>query len=80
MYEKVNRAHANELRNGFSNGFKLGYTGPRELRMSKNLVSANDNGSEVHKNIRAEIEKGRVGGPYDSPPIPRASNDPFPGA
>ena len=29
-YEKINRVHADELRYGFSDGFKLGYMGPRE--------------------------------------------------
>ena len=68
-YEKVNRVHADELRYGFSDGFKLGYMEPRELKMSKNLVSANENSEEVLRKIRAEIEKGRVGGPFESPPF-----------
>ena len=37
--------------------------------MSKNLVSANENREEVLKKIRAEIEKGRVGGPFVAPPF-----------
>ena len=53
----------------FQRVFKLGYTGPRELKLSKNLVSAKDNTDEVLRKIEAEIEKGRVGGPFDTPPF-----------
>jgi len=62
-YAKINRAHATDLWNGFSYGFKLGYMGPRELKMSKILILAKENSSEVHSKINAEIKKGRVGGP-----------------
>ena len=37
--------------------------------MSKNLVSAKDNTAEVLQKIRAEIEKGRIGGPFEAPPF-----------
>jgi hypothetical protein len=68
-YVKMNKAHATDLWNGFSYGFKLGYMGPREFKMSKNLISAKENSSEVHSKINAEIKKGRVGGPYETPPF-----------
>ena len=68
-YDTVNRAHAVELRQGFSEGFKLGYSGPRELKLSKNLISAKENSEEVLSKIKGEIEKGRVGGPFEVTPF-----------
>jgi hypothetical protein len=46
-YATINEAHATELLEGFSNGFKLGYTGPREFKKSNNLISAKENTKEV---------------------------------
>ena len=45
--------------------------------MSKNLISAKENSSEVHRKINAEIEKGRVGGPYKTPPFPNMRCSPI---
>jgi hypothetical protein len=53
----------------FRTGFKLGYAGPREFNMCKNLISAKENIKEVYAKINAEIEKGRVGGPFEVPPF-----------
>ena len=39
------------------------------MKLSKNLVSANENSEEVLRKIRAEVEKGRVGGPFEAPPF-----------
>ena len=62
-YAKINKAHATDLLNGFSYGFKLGYTAPREFKISKNLISAKKTSHKVHSKINTEIMKGRVGGP-----------------
>ena len=48
-YAKINKAHATDLLNGFSYGFKLGY------KLCKNLISAKENSKEVHSKINAEI-------------------------
>ena len=55
--------------NGFSNGFRLGYMGPRVLKKSKNRISVAQHMSEVYSKINGEIKKGRVGGPFDVPPF-----------
>jgi hypothetical protein len=68
-YATINITNATELLEGFSKGFKLGYTGPRVLKKSNNLISAKENIEEVHSKINAEIIKGRVGGPYVAPPF-----------
>ena len=68
-YAQVNNAHANELRTGFSNGFRLGYMGPRVQQKSKNLISVAENKAEVYSKINGEIIKGRVEGPFEIPPF-----------
>ena len=39
------------------------------LKKEKNLVSVADNVQEVTNKIQGEIDKGRVEGPFDDPPI-----------
>ena len=58
-----------ELMKGFSEGFRLGYMGPRVLKKSKNLTSVKENMEEVHRKMNGEIETGRVGGPFEAPPF-----------
>ena len=60
----------NELYRGFSSGFSLHYSGARTPSDSKNLKSANINADIVKQKIQAEIDAGRVAGPFDSRPIP----------
>ena len=60
----------NELYSGFSSGFSLHYSGARTPSDSKNLKSANINADIVKQKIQAEIDAGRVAGPFDSRPIP----------
>ena len=60
----------NELYRGFSSGFSLHYSGARTPFDSKNLKSANINADIVKQKIQAEIDAGRVAGPFDSQPIP----------
>ena len=68
-YTLVNGPHAMELMKGFSEGFRLGYMGPRVLKKSKNLTSVKENMEEIHRKINGEIEKGRVGGQFEAPPF-----------
>jgi hypothetical protein len=69
LYKQSKNNHATELREGFANSFRIGYEGPRQPKKSKNLVSVADNLKEVEKKIKGEIEKGRVEGPFDDPPL-----------
>ncbi|MBV2113440.1 MAG: hypothetical protein KUF82_21005 [Candidatus Thiodiazotropha sp. (ex Ctena orbiculata)] len=61
---------ANAIYNGFSFGFPLYYSGDRMPFDSKNLKSANLHPDIVRQKIKAEIDAGRVAGPFDSRPFP----------
>ena len=56
-YAQINREIAEELRDGFTKGFKLGYLGPRVLQKSKNLVSVAENIEEVNRKIVGKWKK-----------------------
>lgn len=55
------------LINGFQNGFKLQYNGPRRPRQAKNLKSANQHPDIVHQKICKELALQRIGGPFQHP-------------
>jgi len=59
----------NVLYKGFTEGFRIGYMGPRRFRRCRNLKSAVQLPDVAYKNILAEIEAGRLLGPFDSPPF-----------
>ena len=58
-----------EILNGFLYGFPLHYTGTRMPRDAKNLKSARTRPEIVGQKIQAEIEAGRVAGPFDQRPL-----------
>ncbi|MCG8045582.1 MAG: hypothetical protein JAY66_07850 [Candidatus Thiodiazotropha taylori] len=60
---------AAEIYNGFSSGFPLHYSGYRAPLDSKKLKSANIRPEIVRQKIQAEIEAGRVAGPFHARPI-----------
>ena len=51
-------------------GARIGYSGPRSVRVSPNLISAAQHPDVVSLNLQKEINLGRVAGPYPSPPLP----------
>ena len=53
---------------GFTNGFRLNFSGERIAQDSPNLTSANDNSEVVKAKIDAELEAGRIAGPFSSRP------------
>ncbi len=64
------RAAARRLLDGFTNGFSLGFQGPRVARGSKCLSSAAQQPLIVLEKLQKEIVLGRVAGPFNSPPLP----------
>lgn len=63
------RVIAEELLEGFTNGFRLNYKGPRMHCMAPNLISAVQNRTETLKKIQNEISFGRILGPFNCLPI-----------
>jgi hypothetical protein len=53
------RQCAKEIELGFSEGYKIGYIGPREFRECKNLKSAYENKEGIREKIRKELAAGR---------------------
>jgi hypothetical protein len=56
------------LLEGFRYGFRIPYYGHRQFRLSKNLPSLKGNENVLWQKINSEINSGRVGGPFSSPP------------
>ena len=50
-------------------GARIGYSGPRGPRFSKNLPTASLNPGVVSANLADEVSKGRTVGPFPSPPF-----------
>ena len=48
-------------------GARIGYTGPRMPRESRNFTSANKNPETIQTNLAKEVELGRTVGPSDKP-------------
>lgn len=65
---------ANELLCGFTNGFRLQYTGPRCHSNSQQLISALQYKEETMKKLRREIDMGRMLGPFAELPISTLHN------
>ena len=49
LTEYPDRQSANDIQKGFSEGYELGYIGPREFRECKNLKSAYENRDEIRE-------------------------------
>jgi hypothetical protein len=54
---------------GFTHGFKLGYTGQHKASTSPNLKSCDEDPDIVQSKLQAELNSGRVKGPFTSPPF-----------
>ncbi|CAH3156539.1 unnamed protein product, partial [Porites evermanni] len=54
---------------GFSQGFKIGYSGPRAPKEYSNLPCANINPSIIDKNMLKEVTVGHTAGPFHIPPF-----------
>lgn len=64
-----NKVVANRLIQGFSQGFKIHYHGPRLPTQCNNLKSADDHPNELKEKIYKEIQMGRIQGPFKQIPI-----------
>ena len=60
LIKHPDRIYANTLLDIISFGAKIGYTGPDQFIISKNLVSANEAPATLDKDLAVQIEKDRV--------------------
>ena len=70
LHDHPDRAHVDNLLTGLTQGFKIGFQGPRIPKEYSNLLSAGDNPSIISKNILKEVQLGYTAGPFISPPFP----------
>ena len=63
------REDAQILLEGFLEGFRLQYTGPRISVHAKNLVSAEIHNAETFEKLQKEVQLGRMIGPFKCKPI-----------
>ena len=65
-----NQATAHNLLDGFSQGFKIGYSGPRGPKEYSNLPCAKTNPSIIDTNMLKEVTLGHTAGSFHSlPPL-----------
>ena len=57
------------LVDGFSQGFTLGYSGPREYSFANNSEATIKNSDLVDRKLQKEIELGRIAGPFQHAPF-----------
>ena len=57
---QVDKDDGQFLLSGFTEGFRLQYTGPRILRFAKNLISADMHPTETLQLLKAEVDMGRM--------------------
>ena len=61
---------ASQIREGFTNGFKLGFQGVRHPNEALNLKSALNDPPTVLNKLKKEIGLGRMAGPFENSPLP----------
>lgn len=64
------RSFVNNLVNALRYGARIGYLGPQQTRVSRNLLSASQHPEVVSANLNMEMQLGRVAGPFLSPTTP----------
>ena len=70
MLEGYNGDIRHLLVSGFRDGFRLGYEGQDVDMRSKNLKSAEENADILISKLNAEVQLGRIAGPFSQPPFP----------
>ena len=70
LQDHPNQSAVTWLLSGFSQGFKIGYTGPRAPKEFPNLPCARANPMIIDKNMLKEVSLGHTAGPFLSPPLP----------
>ena len=63
------RAQAEKLQTGFTQGFRLGFIGPRIGRDAPNLQSVRQRTQMALEKLDKEVSLGRMAGPFTTPPF-----------
>ena len=67
---KYDKGKAEELIDGFKNGFDIGYRGPEKVQQrSPNLKLVVGSLTDLWNKVMKEVQLGRYAGPYSSPPF-----------
>ena len=70
LHDHPDRASVDAVLTGLSQGFKIGFQGPRVSKEYPNLISAWQNPHIVSTNLLKELQLGHTAGPLVSPPFP----------
>ena len=67
LHDHPDRVRVENLLTGLTQGFRIGFQGPRTPKEYSNLLSARDNPSIISKNILKEEKLGHTAGPFITP-------------
>ena len=67
LHSHPDRVFGNKLCLELREGAKIGYSGPKQFRFSRNLPTASLNREVVTSNLADEVATGRTEGPFPSP-------------
>ena len=70
LHDHPDRASVDAVLTGLSQGFTIGFQGPRVSKEYPNLISAGQNPHIVSTNLLKESQLGHTAGPFVSPPFP----------
>ena len=70
LHDHPDSASVDAVLTGLSQGFKIGFQGPRVSKEYPNLISARQNPHIVSTNVLKELQLGHTAGPFVSPPFP----------
>ena len=72
-----NQVFVQNLLRDLSTGFNIDYTGPRQTRTVKNLLSVRNNPQVVKDYLLKEISLKCIAGPFKAPPLPNLQCSPI---
>ena len=67
----ASQAFTLKLIHSLTHGFDIGYEGPRDTLIARNLRSAFEHPEVVDEALKSEVAENRMTGPYSSLPLPR---------
>ena len=71
MASHPDKAFTSKLIHSLTHGFDIGYEGPCDTLIARNLRSAFEHPEVVDEALKSEVAENRMAGPYPSLPLPR---------